>query len=118
MKFLKHGVLLLLVLPPTLPWINGCTTTFVEFRGECVIQDWKLFGASVRQRQICDLPPPQEDVAFDPETDRLRDREAMDTNPFPDFTDRLNKADSFDPNLLEKSIGLDPEAPIETPADD
>ena len=92
---------------------SSCTTTYIEFRGECVIQDWRLLGQSIRQRQICDLPPPMEDVGFDPETDEIKDREAMDVNPFPDLGDRVNKADSTDPNLLEKSLGMDPDAPIE-----
>lgn len=103
----------LLSLVLSLLLLSSCTTTFIEFRGECVLQQWKLVSVTMRQRQICDLPPPQEDPFFNPDVDRLRDREAMEINPFPDLGDRLNKADSMDPNLLEKSLDFDPNAPID-----
>ena len=86
------AVLLVLVL-------SSCMTTFVEFKGECVIQAWDFLGLNMRTRQICDLPPPDADEV------QVRDREAMNTNPFPDLIDLGNEADSIDPNLLEKNMG-------------
>ena len=84
------------------PFLVSCSTTFVEFKGECVIQDWQFLGYSMRTRQICDLPPPEMDEV------QVRDREAMDTNPFPDLLDFDNDADTIDPNLLEKSMEYPP----------
>ena len=84
--------LALLVLPA------ACTTQFIEFEGACVLQRWDLASITMRTRVICDLPPPT--MLEEP----LRDREAMDTNPFPDLLER-NEADSTDPNLLEKTMG-------------
>ena len=84
-------LLVLLILP-------GCTTTFVEFKGECVMQEWQLVGYPVRTRQICDLPPPDDDEV------QVRDREPMDVNPYPDLFDFKNDADTIDPNLLEKTM--------------
>ena len=52
----------------------------------------------MRRRTLCDLPPPK---FYEGE---LRDREAMDVNPFPDLFDFKNKADTADPNLLEKQL--------------
>ena len=77
---------------------TNCATHFVEFQGECVIQSWNLLGFEIRRRSICDLPPPSGD---DPE---VRDREPMNTNPFPGLFER-NKADSVDPNLIENTMG-------------
>ena len=82
---------LILVLP-------GCTTIFLEYEGECVQQQWAFASVVLRRRMICDLPPPTA------EEGALRDREAMDTNPFPELFER-NEADSTDPNLLEKTMG-------------
>ena len=79
--------------------VAGCATTFIEFEGECVLQEWQLLGYSLRQRTLCDLPSP--DVATE---GRLRDRKSMGVNPFPGLLDR-NKADAIDPNLLEKQLG-------------
>ena len=62
------------------------------------MQQWQFLGQTMRERTICDLPPPSE------EETQLRDREPMDTNPFPDLLEE-NKADTLDPNLLEKSMG-------------
>jgi len=76
----------------------GCSTIYVEVKGECVMQQWRFIGYTMRARMICDFPPPAEG-----ETE-VRDREAMDTNPFPDLFEE-NDADSTDPNLLEKSMG-------------
>ena len=78
--------------------LSSCVTKFTEFRGECVLQEWKLANITLRYRQICDLPPP------DMNETQVRDREAMDVNPFPDLLER-NDADSTDPNLLEKKMG-------------
>lgn len=64
------------------------------------MQTWAFVGQTMRQRLLCDLPPP--DVAGGEE--ELREREAMGINPFPDLFDRDNKADTFDSNLLEKEI--------------
>ena len=52
----------------------------------------------MRQRTICDLPPPRDDEV------QARDREAMDVNPFPNILDFKNDADTIDPNLLEKTM--------------
>lgn len=76
-------------------WTAGCTTTYVEFEGECVIQEWTLSNITLRKRQICDLPPP---TGADPE---VRDRKPMNPNPYPGMFD-TNPADSTDANLLEK----------------
>lgn len=82
---------------------QGCSTHFIEFEGECVIQQWMFASVTMRRRTLCDLPPP--DYATE---GRLRDREAMSTNPFPDFFDFDNEADTIDPNLLEKSMEYPP----------
>ena len=79
--------------------ISGCETTYLELRGECVMQRWQLFGQTMRSRTLCDLPPP------DATETQVRDREAMDVNPFPGLLDFNNPADSTDPNLLEKELG-------------
>lgn len=85
-----------------LPLLTGCTTHFIEFKGECVIQQWRLAAVTLRGRLLCDLPPPtMEEV-------QVRDREAMDVNPFPDLFDFDNNADTIDPNLLEKSMEYPP----------
>jgi hypothetical protein len=81
----------------------GCTTQFVEFQGACVIQQWGFASVVVRRRTLCDLPPP--DLVTE---GHLRDREAMDVNPFPDAFDFKNEADTIDPNLLEKKLGVPP----------
>ena len=88
----------LVVLGSSLLAIAACSTTFVEFKGECVIQDWSFLGYTIRQRQICDLPPPS---MFE---EQVRDREPMDVNPYPNLFDLGNPADSLDPNLLEKKL--------------
>lgn len=80
--------------------LAGCTTTFIEFEGECVMQQWSLASVVVRRRNLCDLPPRE------PEEEQLRDQEAMEMNPFPDLFDLRNEADSTDPNLLEKKMGV------------
>ena len=54
----------------------------------------------MRSRTLCDLPPPE---LYETQ---VRDREAMETNPFPDLFDLGNPADSADPNLLEKSMDV------------
>ena len=79
--------------------ISGCTTKYFEVKGECVMQSWHLVGQTMRERLICDLPPPDDDEV------QVRDREEMDTNPFPDLFDLDNQADTPDPNLLEKKMG-------------
>ena len=79
--------------------LAACTTTFIEFKGECVLQSWNLANFTMRRRMICDFPPPT--MLEQP----LRDREPMDINPFPDLLDRRNKADTLHPNLLEESMG-------------
>ena len=84
--------------------LSACTTIFLEVEGECVIQTWTLANFVVRKRMICDLPQPG---IGDPE---VRDREPMDVNPFPGLLDR-NDADSTDPDLLEKSMGLPQDVP-------
>ena len=76
---------------------QGCTTTYTEFQGECVTQQWKLASVVMRQRQICDLPMPDEDEM------QVRDRDKMNPNPFPGLWDQ-NPADTADPNLLEKRM--------------
>jgi hypothetical protein len=81
---------------------GGCATHFVEFEGECVIQQWTLASLVLRRRTLCDLPP--RDLYETP----LRDEEAMSTNPFPDLFDFDNKADSPDNNLLEKTLEYPP----------
>ena len=80
--------------------LTSCVTSFIEFKGECVIQDWKLAGINTRTRILCDFPPPTLDEGY------LRDRDAMEVNPFPDLFDFNNKADTIDPNLLEKTMGV------------
>ena len=82
--------------------VGGCTTQYVEFEGECVMQQWRLAGYAMRSRTICDLPSPG------PLETQVRDREAMDVNPFPDLFER-NNADILDPDLLEKEMGIIPE---------
>jgi hypothetical protein len=84
--------------------LGGCATQFVEFEGECVIQQWTLASVVMRRRTLCDLPPPNEATEG-----YLRDREAMSTNPFPDLLDFDNEADTIDPNLLEKTLGVPPD---------
>ena len=83
--------------------LSGCTTTYVEVKGECVIQQWSFLGGIMRKRTICDLPVPEANET------PVRDREAMDTNPFPDLIDLDNNADSMDPDLLEKNMGVPPD---------
>ena len=78
--------------------VAGCATTFIEVQGECVLQQWQFLGWTMRQRTLCDLPPPA--MTND---GPLRERGAMRTNPFPGLIDR-NEADSLDPNLLEKTM--------------
>lgn len=73
---------------------TSCTTTFMEFKGECIQQVWMFLSLVVRKRMICDFPPPIDET-------ELRERDAMDVNPFPDLFEK-NPADSFDPDLLEK----------------
>ena len=36
----------------------SCTTSYMEFQGECVTQEWTLSSLTLRKRQICDLPAP------------------------------------------------------------
>ena len=81
-------------------FVAGCSTTYVEFKGECVIQDWSLRGYTLRQRQICDLPPPDDDET------QVRDREAMNVNPYPDLFDLNNNADSPAVDLLEGNMNI------------
>ena len=78
--------------------LAGCSTSYIEVKGECVMQQWQLLGQTMRERTICDLPPPEEGE------ENVRDREAMDVNPFPDLFEE-NKADTTDPDLLEDSMG-------------
>jgi len=80
--------------------ILSCTTSYMEFQGECVTQEWTLSSLTLRKRQICDLPAPNMVYKDQGET-AVSDREAMNINPFPDVLGP-NPADSFDPNLLEK----------------
>ena len=82
--------------------LSSCSTSFLEMQGECVLQQWQFFGSNVRTRMICDLPSPELTEI------QVRDREAMDTNPFPGAFDR-NNADSVDPDLLEKHTGRKPD---------
>ena len=81
----------------TLPLLISCTTTYTEYEGECVKQEWKLASVVMRQRQICDLPSPEVDEM------QVRDREAMNPNPFPGLWES-NPADTTDQNLLEKRL--------------
>ena len=74
----------------------ACATTYTEFEGECVQQEWKFSSVVLRKRQICDLPSPGRG---DP---AVRDRPEMNVNPFPGIFE-VNPADSSDPNLLEKN---------------
>lgn len=91
--------------------LAGCTTSYLELKGECVVQAWTLASVTIRRRLICDLPVPEDDEMA------VRDREAMDVNPFPDLLED-NEADSMDPNLLENSMGYpQPEAPDGTTQD-
>lgn len=87
-------ILLLLVFLLLLP--VGCTTSYMELEGECVIQEWILGNFTMRKRMICDLPPNKGDVIH---------QRPMKTNPFPGLLERNNDADSTDPNLLEKKMG-------------
>lgn len=98
---MKSGVVpaLLLVIPLILA---ACTTTFIEFKGECVLQSWNLASLTMRRRMLCDFPPPSMMEA------PLRERDAMDINPFPDAFDFNNEADTIDPNLLEKTMEYPP----------
>jgi len=84
--------------------LGGCTTSYLELKGECVIQQWSFIGQTMRKRLICDLPPP---TLLE---EQVRDREAMNTNPFPNLIDLDNNADSMDPNLLEKEMNYPQEA--------
>jgi hypothetical protein len=84
--------------------LGGCTTSFIEFEGACVMQQWALASVVVRRRQLCDLPAPE--VLTE---GYLRDREAMDVNPFPNLFDLDNKADTVDRNLLEKTMDVPPD---------
>jgi hypothetical protein len=99
---LARGVVMRIILAGILVLTTGCATHFVEFQGECVIQQWTLASVVLRRRTLCDLPPPK----FYEE--KLRDREAMSTNPFPDLFDFDNKADSADNNLLEETLEYPP----------
>ena len=63
-----------------------------------MLQQWQFMGWTMRQRTICDLPPPAMTGDID-----VRDRKAMDINPFPGLVEK-NDADSLDPNLLEKTL--------------
>lgn len=83
--------------------LSSCTTTFIEFKGECVVQQWAFMTFNVRRRMLCDLPPPSADEGH------LRDREAMSVNPYPNLLDFDNDADTTDPNLLEKKMGVPPD---------
>ena len=76
---------------------QGCTTTYVQMEGQCVMQEWALSSVTVRKRMLCELPVPHD-------KDELRERDPVD--PFPGLLERHNKADSVDPDLLEKSMGL------------
>lgn len=76
--------------------VSSCTTSYHEITGTCIVQEWSLSSVVLRQRQICELPPP------DANDVQLRDREPMNINPFPDLFE-TNEADSTDPNLLEKA---------------
>ena len=73
----------------------GCATSYIEFEGECVVQEWKFATIVLRNRQICDLPPPDHGEV------QVKDREVMNPNPYPGMFD-TNPADSMDGNLLEK----------------
>ena len=77
----------------------SCTTSYIEFEGECVLQRWAALGYTIRLRQICDLPKPQTEGLDDRV---IRDKEPMNPNPFPDLIGEENPADSMDPDLLEK----------------
>lgn len=76
--------------------LEGCATSYRELTGTCVVQEWKFGTIIMRQRDICELPPPE------PGDVQVRDRESMEVNPFPDLFER-NKADTTDRNLLEKA---------------
>jgi len=84
---------------------GGCSTMFLELKGECVMQQWRLLNQVMRNRIICDLPPP---TMFE---DEVRDREEMNTNPFPDLWDFKSKADTNEPNLLEGEMGYPQDDP-------
>ena len=75
--------------------LTGCTTTYHEITGTCVVQEWTLGSVVMRQRRICELPPPDENEV------QVRDREAMELNPFPNLLESSD-AETLDPNLLEK----------------
>ena len=75
--------------------LASCSTTYYEVTGTCVAQEWKLASVVLRARKICDLPPPTDEEI------EVRDREAMNVNPFPGVFD-YNPADTSDRNLLEK----------------
>ena len=83
--------------------LSGCTTSFLELKGECVIQQWRLIGYTMRTRTICDLPSP---AMYETQ---VRDRDQMNVNPFPNLWDFDNKADTTAPNLLEEHMKYPPE---------
>ena len=97
MQFWWLPYVIIMVLLVAILALPGCVTRYLELKGECVVQEWKLASFTVRSRMICDLPPPGM------LEEQVRDREAMDVNPFPDLFER-NPADSTDPNLLEKAM--------------
>ena len=78
--------------------LPGCATTYMQMEGQCVMQQWRFATVVMRNRLLCELPVPRDH-------DELRERDPMETNPFPDYWEP-NKADSMDPNMLEKSMGL------------
>ena len=78
--------------------LGGCSTSFLELKGECVIQQWRLIGYTMRNRMICDLPPP---AMYETQ---VRDRDQMNVNPYPNLWDFDNKADTAAPNLLEEQM--------------
>ena len=80
--------------------LAGCTTRYVEFKGACVLQQWQFATVTMRARMLCDLPPP---TALE---GPLRERDAMETNPFPDLFDLKNDADSPATDLLEENMGV------------
>jgi hypothetical protein len=95
-----RGLTLVLLMPLPLLMALSCTTSYMEFQGECVTQEWALSSIMLRRRQICDLPAPNMVYKDQGET-AVSDREAMNVNPFPDLVEG-NPADSMDKNLLEK----------------
>ena len=78
--------------------LPGCTTSYVEFEGECLQQRWGFIGYTVRERNLCDFPKPK---LVGPDERVLREKEPMNPNPYPNLFEG-NRADSLDPDLLEK----------------